>query len=75
LFEIRGVDRPPPNEEWFGLMKEGQAFPVETFDEMLDRKIWLKKKLERESKLHVKYWNEECKKAWSIADDLIKKLE
>jgi len=74
LFEVRGTDRPPPHEEWFGLMKEGSAYPVETFDEMLDRKIWVKNKIKRESKLHVKYWNEDCKKAWRVADDLIKKL-
>jgi len=74
LFEIRGVDRPPPYEEWFGLMREGTAYPVETFDEMLDRKIWVKKKLEREEKLHVKYWNRECRIACQKADDLIKSL-
>jgi len=74
LFAIKGLDRPPPNEEWFGLFDKKMAYAVETIDEMLDRKIWVKKKLERESKLRVKYWDEDCKKAWKVADELIKKL-
>jgi len=74
LFEVKSVDRPPPNEEWFGLFDMNEAYAVETVDEMLDRKIWVKKKLERESELHVKYFNKECKKARNVADDLIKSL-
>jgi len=74
LFEIKGVDRPPPDQEWSGLFDNDMAYSVETVDEMLDRKIWVRKKLERESKLHVKYWDEDCKKAWKEADECIKKL-
>ena len=74
LFEVRGVDRPPPDMEWSGLFHRDVSYPVETIDEMLKRKFWLKKKLQREEKLHVQYWNEDCKKACKKADELIAKL-
>jgi len=51
LFEIRGVDRPPPDQEWFGLMERSQAYSVETIEEMLERKFWLKNRLEEEYRL------------------------
>jgi len=73
LFEIRGLDR-PPDQEWFGLLERYQAQPVETIEEMLQRKFWLKNRIEREYDLSIQYWNEDCKKACQKADDLIKKL-
>jgi len=73
LFEIRGVDR-PPDQEWFGLLERYQAQPVETIEEMLERKFWLKNRIEREHDLSIPYWNEECKKACQKADEYIKKL-
>ena len=74
LFEILGVDRPPPDQEWFGLLESYYAQPVETIEEMLQRKFWLKKKLDRESRLHVSYFNKECRLARNKADDHFKKL-
>jgi len=47
LFEIKGLDRPPPDQEWSGLFDNDVAYSVETVDEMLDRKIWVRKKLEK----------------------------
>jgi len=69
LFEIRGMDR-PPDKEWFGLFERYEARPVETMEEMLERKFWLKNKLEREHKDSIQYWNGECKKAWEKAEQL-----
>ena len=74
LFEIRGVDR-PPDQEWFGLVERYQAHAVETIEEMLERKSWLKKKLERELSLHVSYFNEECRLASEKAENFRKSLE
>jgi len=74
LFEILGTDRPPPEQEWFGLLEPYKAIPVETIEEMLERKSWLKKKLDSEAKLHELYFNKECKLAREKADDCIKKL-
>jgi len=45
LFYVVGVDRPPPDQEWFGLFERSKTRSVETIEEMLDRKFWLKKKL------------------------------
>ena len=73
LFEIRGLDR-PPDKEWFGLFERYQARPVETIQEMLERKFWLKNRLEEEHKDSVAYWNKECKKAWEKAEQLRYKL-
>jgi len=73
LFEIRGLDR-PPDKEWFGLLEKHQARAVETIEEMLERKFWLKNRLEREAELHVRYFNKECKKARDDADKLLKGL-
>lgn len=73
LFEIRGVDR-PPDQEWFGLLERYQARPVETIEEMLERKFWLKNRIEREYDLTTQYWNEDCKKACQKVDEYIKKL-
>ncbi len=74
LFEIIGLDRPPPDKEWFGLFERCKAKPVETIDEMLERKFWLKKKLERESNLSEPYFNKECRLAVEKADAFAKKL-
>ena len=51
LFEMRGLDRPPPDQEWFGLLEISQAYSVETIEEMLERKFWLKNRLEEEYRL------------------------
>jgi len=74
LFEMVGLDRPPPDQEWFGLFDRCNARQVETYEEMLERKFWLKKKLERESSLHVQYMNKESIRARDYVDDLIRKL-
>ena len=73
LFEIRGMDR-PPDKEWFGLFERYQARPVETIQEMLERKFWLKNKLEKEYNDSVAYWDIKCKKAWEKAEQLRHKL-
>jgi len=49
--------------------------PVETIDEMLERKFWLKNQLRERARDSEFYWNEECKKAQQVADDLIKSLQ
>jgi len=54
---VGGTDRPPPDEEWCGLFEPYNIEPVETIEEMLERKFWLKKKLDRESRLYVNYFN------------------
>jgi len=36
----------------------------------IERKFWLKNKLEREHEDSIQYWNEECKKAWEKAEQL-----
>ena len=74
LFEMRGLDRPPPDQEWFGLLEISQAYSVETIEEMLERKFWLKNRLEKEHENSVSYWNEECKKACQKAGEYIKRL-
>ena len=51
LFEMRGLDRPPPDQEWFGLLEISQAYSMETIEEMLERKFWLKNRLEEEYRL------------------------
>ena len=48
---MRGLDRPPPDQEWFGLLEISQAYSVETIEEMLERKFWLKNRLEEEYRL------------------------
>jgi len=73
LFEIRGLDR-PPDKEWFGLLEKHQARSVETIEEMLERKFWLKNRLEREHEDSIQYWNKECKEAWEKAEQLRHKL-
>ena len=57
LIDILGTDRPPPDKEWFGLFEPYKIISVETIEQMLDRKFWLKKKLERESRTYVGYIN------------------
>jgi len=47
---------------------------VETLDQMLDRKFWLKNKLQSEYDDSEVYWNEECRKAVENTNDFIKKL-
>jgi len=74
LFETLGTDRPPPDQEWSGLLQRYQARPVETIEEMLERKFWLKNRIEKEHGLSIPYWNEECKIACQKADECIKKL-
>ena len=69
---VRGTDRPPPDEEWYGLFEPYNIEPVETIEQMLDRKFWLKKKIESENKDTVSYWNDECKKTWDKAESLKK---
>jgi len=46
-FEVFDVDRPPPDKEWSGLVDRLLSRPVETIEEMLDRKFWLKKLLSK----------------------------
>jgi len=46
LFMVIGLDRPPPNQEWFGLFERCKTRPVETIEEMLHRKFWLKNRIE-----------------------------
>ncbi len=41
---------------------------------MLERKFWLKNRLEREHEDSIQYWNKECKKAWEKAEQLRHKL-
>jgi len=41
---------------------------------MLERKFWLKNRIEKERGLSIQYWNEDCKRAWEKADQLMKKL-
>jgi len=55
LFEVLGTDRPPPDQEWFGLFERYKAHPVETIEEMLERKSWLRKKIEKEQTGSVLY--------------------
>ncbi len=74
LFEILGTDRPPPDQEWFGLLERYQARSVETIEEMLERKFWLKNRLEKEYDDSISYWNEDCRKAWEKAEHLKHKL-
>jgi len=76
LFEIIGLDRPPPDKEWFGLFERCEAKPVETIDEMLERKFWLKKKLEGKTNLNLSepYFDKGCRLAVEKADALGKKL-
>ena len=74
LFETVGLDRPPPDQEWFGLFDRCNARPVETNEEMLERKFWLKNRIEKERGLSIQYWNENCKRVWEKADQLMKKL-
>jgi len=73
LFDVIGADRPPPDQEWSGLFERYQARPVETIEEMLERKFWLKNSIEKQQDDTNQYWNEECKKAWEKADELMKK--
>jgi len=42
--------------------------------EMLERKFWLKNRLEKEYDDSVSYWNEDCRKAWEKAEHLKHKL-
>jgi len=74
LFNVNATDRPPPDKEWFGLFGECTARAVETHEELLERKFWLKNKHERELELQVPYMNEESIRARDYADDLIRKL-
>ena len=74
-FEIYDTDRPPPDKEWSGLVERFQARPVETIDEMLERKFWLKNQLRERARDSEFYWNESCRKAQQVADDLIKSLQ
>jgi len=74
LFDVVGGDRPPPDQEWFGLFERYHARPVETNEEMLERKFWLKNQIEKERGLSIQYWNEDCERAWEKADQLMKKL-
>jgi len=74
LIEMKGTDRPPPDQEWFGLFEPYKVVSVETLDQMLVRKFWLKNKLERECDDSEVYWNEECRKAVENTNDFIKKL-
>jgi len=72
LIEIKGSDRPPPDQEWFGLFEPYKVVSVETIEQMLDRKFWLKKKLESEYNDSSSYWNDDCKKSWDKAESLKK---
>jgi len=74
-FEVFDVDRPPPDKEWSGLVERFQARPVETIDEMLDRKFWLKNQLREQASDSEFYWNESCKKAQQVADDMLRSLQ
>ena len=71
---MNATDRPPPGKEWFGLFGGCIARAVETHEELFERKLWLKKKHERELELQVQYMNEESIRARDYADDLIRKL-
>ena len=71
---MKGTDRPPPDQEWFGLFEPYKVVSVETLDQMLDRKFWLKNKLQSEYDDSEVYWNEECRKAVEKTNDFIKKL-
>jgi len=74
-FEVFDVDRPPPDKEWFGLVDRLLSRPVETMDEMFERKFWLKKQLRDREIDSNHYWNEECKKAQQVADDMLRSLQ
>jgi len=74
LIEMKGTDRPPPDQEWFGLFDSSKVSPVETIDEMLNRKFWLRKKFEDEYNDSEMYWNEECRKTVDKTNDYIRKL-
>jgi len=66
LFEMVGLDRPPPDQEWFGLVERTQACPVETIEQLLERKPWYKtgtftlkelgKPIKPENKMSVDRW-------------------
>jgi len=47
---LRGY-RAITDQEWFGLLERSQAYSVETIEEMLERKFWLKNRLEEEYRL------------------------